>query len=59
MESILSEEDFVSVHIRVVGDWTGKLEKLLNPDRTLGVGRNTNRSIRDQQLDPFNGRNVP
>lgn len=33
-----TEEDFVSVHIRVVGDWTGKLENLLNPERTLGVG---------------------
>ncbi|KAL6050426.1 Cytochrome b-245 beta chain [Balamuthia mandrillaris] len=31
------EEDFVSVHIRVVGDWTGKLAKLLNPEKQLGV----------------------
>ncbi|ELR18264.1 cytochrome b245 heavy chain, putative [Acanthamoeba castellanii str. Neff] len=31
------EEDFVSVHIRVVGDWTGKMEKLFNPERNLGV----------------------
>jgi hypothetical protein len=28
----------VSVHIRVVGDWTGKMEKLFNPERNLGVG---------------------
>jgi hypothetical protein len=35
---IATEEDFVSVHIRVVGDWTGKMEKLFNPDRNLGVG---------------------
>jgi hypothetical protein len=34
----VTEEDFVSVHIRVVGDWTGKMEKLFNPDRNLGVG---------------------
>jgi len=31
------EEDFVSVHIRVVGDWTGKLSKLLNEHQKLGV----------------------
>ncbi len=27
----------MSVHVRVVGDWTGKLEKLLNPERKLGL----------------------
>jgi len=31
------QEDFVSVHIRVVGDWTGELWSFLNPDRKLGV----------------------
>ena len=33
-----TEEDFVSVHIRVVGDWTTKLEEFLNPERSLGLG---------------------
>eukprot|EP01097_Dermamoeba_algensis_P003670 TRINITY_DN2525_c0_g1_i2.p1 TRINITY_DN2525_c0_g1~~TRINITY_DN2525_c0_g1_i2.p1 ORF type:complete len:299 (-),score=68.25 TRINITY_DN2525_c0_g1_i2:804-1700(-) len=31
------EEDFVSVHIRIVGDWTGKLWRLLNSEQQLGV----------------------
>ncbi|EGG13423.1 superoxide-generating NADPH oxidase flavocytochrome [Cavenderia fasciculata] len=31
------EEDFVSCHINVVGNWTGKLSTLLNPDKRLGV----------------------
>jgi len=31
------QEDFVSVHIRIVGDWTGDLWKFLNPDNKLGV----------------------
>jgi len=31
------EEDFVSVHIRVVGDWTGDLWNFLNPEKKLGV----------------------
>lgn len=31
------EEDFVSVHIRIVGDWTGDLYSFLNPDKKLGV----------------------
>jgi len=31
------EEDFVSVHIRIVGDWTGDLWNFLNPDKRLGV----------------------
>jgi len=26
------DEDFLSVHIRIVGDWTGKLWRLMNPD---------------------------
>jgi NADPH oxidase len=38
LPAVCTEEDFVSVHIRVVGDWTGKMEKLFNPDRNLGVG---------------------
>jgi NADPH oxidase len=25
------DDDYLSVHIRIVGDWTGKLHKLLNP----------------------------
>jgi len=31
------EDDYLSVHIRIVGDWTGKLSKLLNPDNSEGV----------------------
>jgi predicted ferric reductase len=31
------EQEFVSVHIRIVGDWTGALKKLLNPNNELGV----------------------
>jgi len=31
------DEDFLSVHIRIVGDWTGKLSRLLNPDKSVGV----------------------
>lgn len=31
------EEEFVSVHIRIVGDWTGDLWNFLNPDKKLGV----------------------
>eukprot|EP01119_Soliformovum_irregulare_P001030 TRINITY_DN10773_c0_g1_i1.p1 TRINITY_DN10773_c0_g1~~TRINITY_DN10773_c0_g1_i1.p1 ORF type:complete len:440 (+),score=68.16 TRINITY_DN10773_c0_g1_i1:29-1321(+) len=31
------EEDFVSVHIRIVGDWTGDLWTFINPDKKLGV----------------------
>lgn len=31
------QEDFVSVHIRIVGDWTGDLWKFLNPENKLGV----------------------
>lgn len=31
------EEDFVSLHIRVVGDWTGDLWNFLNPEKRLGV----------------------
>eukprot|EP00005_Dracoamoeba_jomungandri_P010508 CAMPEP_0174263720 /NCGR_PEP_ID=MMETSP0439-20130205/19797_1 /TAXON_ID=0 /ORGANISM="Stereomyxa ramosa, Strain Chinc5" /LENGTH=552 /DNA_ID=CAMNT_0015349225 /DNA_START=18 /DNA_END=1676 /DNA_ORIENTATION=+ len=34
------EEPCIGVHIRVVGDWTGKLEKLLNPDNKLGEIQN-------------------
>jgi len=29
--------DYLSVHIRVVGDWTGALYEMLNPERKLGV----------------------
>jgi len=31
------EEDYVSVHIRIVGDWTTEIWNLLNPSRRLGV----------------------
>jgi len=31
------EEDFVSIHVRIVGDWTGDLWNFLNPDKKLGV----------------------
>jgi len=31
------EEDYVSVHIRVAGDWTGDLFNFLNPEKKLGV----------------------
>ncbi len=31
------EQDFVSVHVRIVGDWTGALKKLLNPNNELGI----------------------
>lgn len=31
------EEEFVSVHIRVVGDWTTDLWNYLNPDKKLGL----------------------
>jgi len=31
------EDDYLSVHIRIVGDWTGKLHKLLNPENIEGV----------------------
>ena len=30
------EEDHLSVHIRLIGDWTGKLGKILEPLRNLG-----------------------
>lgn len=31
------EENFVSVHIRIVGDWTGEVWAFLNPGKKLGV----------------------
>jgi len=31
------EEEFVSVHIRIVGDWTNDLYNFINPDKKLGV----------------------
>lgn len=31
------DEDFVSVHIRKAGDWTGSLHEFMNPDKKLGV----------------------
>jgi len=31
------EQDFVSVHVRIVGDWTGELKGLLNPNNEIGV----------------------
>lgn len=30
------DETFVSVHINIVGNWTGKVAALLNPDKKLG-----------------------
>jgi len=30
------DEDFLSVHIRIVGDWTGDLWKEMNPDKITG-----------------------
>jgi len=35
------EEDYVGLHIRIVGDWTGDLWNLLNPDKKLGVVQET------------------
>jgi len=40
----------VSVHIRVVGDWTGKMEKLFNPERNLGVGAISHHRLRHHLL---------
>jgi len=31
------DEDFLSVHIRIVGDWTGDLWTEMNPEKKLGV----------------------
>jgi len=31
------EQDFVSVHVRIVGDWTGAVRDLLNPSMGMGV----------------------
>lgn len=31
------EEDFVSVHINAVGNWTNGITNLLNPDKKLGI----------------------
>jgi len=31
------EEDFVAVHIRIVGDWTNELWDFLNPKKQLGI----------------------
>lgn len=31
------EEDFVSVHINIVGNWTGGLAALLNPEKKTGI----------------------
>jgi predicted ferric reductase len=31
------DEDFLSVHIRAAGDWTGALMNLMNPSKKLGV----------------------
>ncbi|KAF2077058.1 hypothetical protein CYY_001625 [Polysphondylium violaceum] len=31
------EEDFVSCHINIVGNWTGKLSTLLNPEKKMGL----------------------
>lgn len=40
----------MSVHIRVVGDWTGKMEKLFNPERNLGVGAIPHHRLRHHLL---------
>lgn len=42
------EEDYVSVHIKVLGDWTGAMKKLMNPDNELGV-------VRENMLTAPNG----
>eukprot|EP01130_Rhizamoeba_saxonica_P009681 TRINITY_DN3947_c0_g1_i1.p1 TRINITY_DN3947_c0_g1~~TRINITY_DN3947_c0_g1_i1.p1 ORF type:complete len:351 (-),score=51.13 TRINITY_DN3947_c0_g1_i1:40-1092(-) len=31
------DEEFMSCHIRIIGDWTGKLWELLNPDGVEGI----------------------
>jgi len=31
------EEEYVSLHIRIVGDWTGDLWNFLNPEKKLGI----------------------
>jgi len=31
------DEDFVSIHIRRAGDWTGSLHDFMNPEKKLGV----------------------
>jgi len=31
------EEEFVSVHIRIVGDWTRALSEFFNPDKKMGL----------------------
>eukprot|EP01129_Flabellula_baltica_P008710 TRINITY_DN3494_c0_g1_i1.p1 TRINITY_DN3494_c0_g1~~TRINITY_DN3494_c0_g1_i1.p1 ORF type:complete len:532 (-),score=96.35 TRINITY_DN3494_c0_g1_i1:27-1622(-) len=31
------DEEFLSCHIRIVGDWTGKLWALMNPDKEIGI----------------------
>ncbi|GAM28538.1 hypothetical protein SAMD00019534_117140, partial [Acytostelium subglobosum LB1] len=34
------DESFISVHINIVGNWTGRLYKLLNPNEKLGIVQN-------------------
>uniref|UniRef100_A0A6B2L207 FAD-binding FR-type domain-containing protein n=1 Tax=Arcella intermedia TaxID=1963864 RepID=A0A6B2L207_9EUKA len=31
------DDDYMSVHIRIVGDWTGKMYNLLNPEKKSGL----------------------
>ncbi|GAM27424.1 hypothetical protein SAMD00019534_106000 [Acytostelium subglobosum LB1] len=31
------DEDFVSCHINVVGNWTGKISTLMNPEKRMGI----------------------
>eukprot|EP01132_Coremiostelium_polycephalum_P005567 gene5567-6933_t len=31
------DEDFISCHINIVGNWTGKLSTLLNPEKKIGI----------------------
>jgi len=45
------EEDFVSVHINIVGNWTGKLATLLNPSKRLGV-------VQKDLIEGPNGSNI-
>ncbi|KYQ88705.1 superoxide-generating NADPH oxidase flavocytochrome [Tieghemostelium lacteum] len=45
------EEDFVSCHINIVGNWTGKLSTLLNPEKKLGI-------IQENVLNAPNGKPI-
>jgi predicted ferric reductase len=45
------DEDFLSVHIRIVGDWTGMLHRLLNPENKMGL-------VQENMLTAPNGRPI-